>query len=103
MPLKSIYTVGESTTQSGFAVYYLFEYKDGNIDRKADAVYMVYKTTVLGEWISDNIDKLSKSVFELEIDKKDNDYGTNKTILPVKARKVKNKPKPSVQVQMENF
>ena len=38
LPLKSIYTIGQGETKSGFEVYYLFEYKSGNFSEKADNV-----------------------------------------------------------------
>ena len=102
LPLKSIYTIGQGETKSGFEVYYLFEYKSGNFSEKADNVYMVYATTVLGEWLTENFEKLKKAIFELEIEFRDSQYN-KKIAVPVRVKKIADKPKVPVQVQEEGF
>jgi len=102
LPLKSIYTVGQGETKSGFEVYYLFEYKSGNFSEKADNVYMIYATTILGEWITENFDKLKKAIFELEIEFRDSQYN-KKVPVPVRVKKVADKPKIPVSVEEEGF
>ena len=102
LPLKSIYTVGQGETKSGFEVYYLFEYKSGNFSEKADNVYMIYATTILGEWITENFDKLKKAIFELEIEFRDSQYN-KKVPVPVRVKKIAYKPKIPVTVEEEGF
>jgi len=102
LPLKSIYTVGQGETKSGFEVYYLFEYKSGNFSEKADNVYMIYATTILGEWITENFEKLKKAVFELEVEFRDSQYN-KKIAVPVKVRKIMDKPKVSFNVEESGF
>ena len=92
LPLKSIYTIGQGETKSGFEVYYLFEYKGGNFSENADNVYMIYETTVLGEWLTENFEKLKKAIFELEVEFRDSQYNKRMAI-PVRVKKIADKPK----------
>ena len=63
---------------------------------------MIYSTTVLGEWLTENFDKLKKAIFELEIEFRDSQYN-KKIAVPVHVKKIADKPKVPVQVQEEGF